>query len=181
MHVLRDARFPKYTLQQFQKSIWLQLRCMYLTEAVEPTLDQRLELMQLWNEEYPQQLCYQSVDEFDKYLSELTDKIHILLLDEKNRIKGWGLLFGRSGETWFLIILQHSAQGLGNGTVILNMLKSKTDQLSGWVTDHDQYRTAKGAVYNSPLRFYLKNGFSVCADTRYETEKLSAVKVAWSR
>jgi len=35
--------------------------------------------------------------------------------------------------------------------------------------------------YNSPLGFYMKNGFELEPNQRLETSNLSAVKIKWSR
>jgi GNAT superfamily N-acetyltransferase len=152
---------------------------MHLIEAVELTSEQRLAIMRLWNNEYPQQICYKTLDDFDHYLHALAGKIHLLLMDDQCNIKGWGFLFERSGENWFAIIIDRPEQGNGYGRKILDLLKSKTDHMGGWVTDHNLYTTAGGAQYLSPLEFYLKNGFSLCPEIRLETDKLSAVKVVW--
>lgn len=154
---------------------------MQLVETVGLSYTQRFAIMELWNKEYPEQICYKTLADFDSYLAGLNDKSHYLLMDEQDSIKGWGLLFERAGESWFAIILHSSAQHKGYGTIMLDALKSKAEHLAGWVTDHNNYTTASGAVYSSPLKFYLKNGFSICPDIRLETGKLSAVKVVWSR
>ena len=153
---------------------------MHLIEAIDLSPAQRVAIMQLWNEEYPHQICYKSLDDFDNYLAGLSDRSHLLLMDEQEKIKGWAFLFERSGERWFAIILHSSAQHKGYGTIMLEVLKSKAERLAGWVTDHNLYKTARGTVYTSPLNFYLKNGFSLCPETRLETEKLSAAKIVWS-
>lgn len=38
-----------------------------------------------------------------------------------------------------------------------------------------------GQIYAPPMPFYLKNDFTLIAGTRIETEKISAVKMVWSK
>ena len=141
--------------------------------------NQREAVMRLWNEEYPTQLNYVRMADFDNYLDGLSDKQHYLGIDDEGLIIGWAFSFIREGERWFAIIVNRSAQGKGNGTVLLHALKEKKERLAGWVTDHERYLKSDGTPYSPPLAFYLQNGFSVREDVRLEIEKLSAVRIDW--
>lgn len=143
--------------------------------------DQFKQLLQLWNKEYPEQLAYNELSEFRAYVEGLVNATHFLLTDECELIKAWAFTFTREGERWFAIILDNSVQYQGYGTDLLNTLKEQEQALCGWVTDHNQYKKKDQAAYSSPLAFYLKNKFTVCDEVRLETDRLSAVKIQWSR
>lgn len=137
-------------------------------------------ICQLWNAEYPEKLAYQSVAEFETYLNNLSDKKHYLLQDESDEIQGWAITFTRENEKWFAIIINSKIQNQGFGKQLLNHLKFIEKKLSGWVIDHNNDSKLDGTTYDSPLKFYLKNGFSVCNEIRIDSEKISAVKIVWN-
>lgn len=137
-------------------------------------------VFQLWNDEYPARICYQSVSEFDTYLDNLYDVTHYLFHDEFDVIQGWAITFTRENETWFAIIINSKIQNKGFGTQLLQHLKSIETQLSGWVIDHSNDSKLNGTTYLSPLSFYLKNDFTVCNEIRIESEKITAVKIVWN-
>ncbi|MFD1753891.1 N-acetyltransferase [Rufibacter sediminis] len=134
----------------------------------------------LWNQEYPEKLCYHEMEEFESYLSGVQAQRHFLLVDEVEEVHGWGVTFEREVEKWFAIILDNKLHGLGYGALLLKQLQEKEDSLCGWVIDHARDLKRNGETYSSPLAFYLKNGFRVLPGVRLETEKISAVKVEWS-
>ncbi len=144
------------------------------------SLQQKEIICQLWNAEYPEKLAYQSVAEFETYLNNLSDKKQYLLQNESDEIQGWTITFTRENETWFAIIINSKIQNQGFGKLLLNHLKSTEKKLSGWVIDHNNDSKLDGTTYRSPLKFYLKNGFSVCNEIRIESEKISAVKIVWN-
>ena len=152
---------------------------MHIIESASLGDAQKRDVMLLWNQEYPAQLSYTSMEGFDNYLDGLSDKLHYLGIDNEGRIIGWALSFIRDGERWFAIIIQRDAQAKGNGTALLRALKARGERLAGWVTDHERYMKADGTAYSSPLKFYLRNGFTLRPDVRLEIEKLSAVRIEW--
>ena len=77
--------------------------------------------------------------------------------------------------------LQSAFQGNGYGELLLNSLKEGLNEFYGWVIDHDRDLKSNGEPYQTPMPFYLKNGFELLADQRLETEIISAVKIKWSR
>jgi len=137
-------------------------------------------VFQLWNEEYPAKICFQSISEFEAYLDNLSEVTHYLLHDELEAIQGWAITFIRENEKWFAIIINSKIQNKGFGTELLSYLKSIEPQLSGWVVDHNNDSKLDGTTYASPLRFYSKNGFSVCHKIKINTEKIVAVKIVWN-
>lgn len=153
---------------------------MTIIEVQELTPGQKEEIYSLWNEEYPEKLAYRSPEGFDDYLHGVHQKFHLLLLDDYQQIAGWFFLFERAGEHWFAMILSGRIQGKGYGTQLLDLAKSKKGQLNGWVTDHNDDYKLNGDVYRSPVDFYLKNGFQLLPEERFESAKLSAVKMVWT-
>jgi len=141
----------------------------------------RKEILDLWNNEYPEKLNYKTLQDFENYLENLTEQSHILMINDHQEIKGWYFDFVRETEKWFVIILDSKLQGKGLGTRILDIAKEKEIDLSGWVIDHNNDRKRNGEVYISPIRFYLKNGFKRLENIRLEHEKVSAVKIKWSK
>lgn len=152
---------------------------MKIIEKEVLSLQDKEVLLQLWNNEYPKQLNYQTMDEFDLYLDGLSEKNHYLLIDDKDKIKGWAFTFLRNDEDWFAIILNQDVQGTGKRSLLINELKKKKDSLNGWVIDHENDVKQNKEKYKSPLLFYIKNGFVICTETRIENEKMSAVKINW--
>lgn len=152
---------------------------MKIIEKEVLSLQDKEVLLQLWNNEYPKQLNYQTMDEFDLYLDGLSEKNHYLLIDAKDKIKGWAFTFLRNDEDWFAIILNQDVQGTGKGSLLINELKKKKDSLNGWVIEHENDVKQNKEKYKSPLLFYIKNGFVICTETRIENEKMSAVKINW--
>ena len=139
----------------------------------------KLQILQLWNNEYPEKLNYKSVGAFEAYLENLVAPFHILLVDTDKNLKGWYFDFIREDEKWFAIIIDSSLQGDGYGTRLLNLAKEKEPVLNGWVIDRNEGVKYNGKPYRSPLEFYLKNGFQTIPEIRLELATLSAVKIQW--
>ena len=143
--------------------------------------EQKKQIFELWNNEYPERIAYQSIENLENYLNKLTQQIHYLLLDEHNKIHGWATTFIRDNEKWFVIIVSEKLHGKGIGTKMLNKLKEDEAVLNGWVIDHNADKKLNGTYYKSPIGFYQKNGFEIIADTRLELEIMSAVKMKWTK
>ncbi|MCV9929675.1 hypothetical protein OIU83_18580 [Flavobacterium sp. LS1R49] len=143
------------------------------------SLEQNNSLLQLWNNEYPEKLKYNTIKDFDLYLNGLSNLKHHLLIDGRNKIKGWAFTFFRDDEDWFAIIVDNQIQGTGKGSLLIEELKKNNTNLNGWVVDHNNDLKQDNEPYKSPLLFYVKNGFTVCNETRMENEKISAVKINW--
>ena len=135
----------------------------------------------MWNNEYPEKLNYRNLTDFEDYLKHLTQQSHIIMVDENQNIKGWYFDFIRENEKWFALILDAKLQGKGLGRKMLNLAKEKESELSGWVIDRSNDKKQNGEFYESPLSFYLKNGFELLVKNRLENEKISAVKIKWEK
>ena len=142
---------------------------------------EKIEIYELWNNEYPENLSFKSKEEFDNYLKSLTEQSHLLIIDINKNIKGWYFDFTRNNEKWFAIILDSKIHGKGLGTRILELAKQKEYELNAWVIDHNRDKKKDGEFYNSPLSFYLKNGFEKLTRNRLELDKISAVKIKWKK
>lgn len=139
------------------------------------------QVLDLWNNEYPEKLTYNSLTEFDNYLSNLSNLTHYLLTNKEHLILGWALTFERENEKWFAIILSEKIKGKGLGRKMLNELKKEEQVLNGWVIDHNNDKKKNGQQYISPLKFYEKCGFIILSDVRLELDKISAVKIKWMK
>lgn len=140
---------------------------------------QKATVLALWNNEYPSQLAYPDIDAFNEYLDNLQNQLHYLLIIDDDHIGAWAFTFTRDESQWFAIIVDGSYQRKGFGSTLLTALKSDNSLLNGWATDHDNYIKVDGSIYTSPLEFYLKNGFILNTDERFETNLISAVKISY--
>lgn len=138
------------------------------------------EILELWNNEYPRNLRYESLEQLENYLKELKDQSHILIVNDNDRIIGWYFDFIREGERWFAAILNSDFQGKKFGTKLMELAKENRNELNGWVIPSSDYMKLNATPYRSPLGFYVKNGFQVHPDIKLETDKISAIKISWS-
>lgn len=139
------------------------------------------QVFDLWNAEYPEKLSYRSLTDIEIYFENLSKLKHFLLLNDANEIFGWALTFERENEKWFAIILSEKIKGKGLGRKMLDELKQTEPILNGWVIDHNNDKKMNGQYYLSPLRFYEKCGFEIITNDRLELDKISAVKIRWTR
>lgn len=126
-------------------------------------------------------LCYNSVADFDIYLSKLSDQKHYILNDQHDALLAWAVDFTRDAEKWFAIIVTSDFHAKGLGIKLLNAIKQNNPLLNAWVIDHDTDLKLNGTVYKSPLAFYVKNGFEVLDTTRLNTDMIKAVKIRWTK
>lgn len=150
---------------------------MQLIKVPALTETQKEEIYSLWNDAYPEKLVHRNLESFGDYLDTVHQKQHLLLLDDQHHIKGWLFLFERNGEDWFAMVVAGNSQGKGYGTRLLGEIKQETGALNGWVIDHFNDTKVDGTVYRSPLAFYEKNGFVTIVEERFESAKISAVKI----
>lgn len=152
-----------------------------LLECQELNAQQRLEIMELWNQEYPQRISYSHITAFDVYLTRLEDAFHVLSLDDAGKIMAWYCDFNREGERWLAMILASSEQGKGLGSTLLQLAKKRQSLLNAWVVDHNTDLKKDGTIYRSPLAFYQKNGFEIVEGVRLETPQISSLKMRWRK
>ena len=154
---------------------------MKITQTAKLSTEEKSQVLTLWNSQYPVKLAYHSLADFDVYLQTLTDLTYYLWTDNESNILGWASTFTRDNEKWFAIILTETLQGKGFGRKMLDELKQHESVLNGWVIDHDNDIKKNGEFYKLPLIFYVKCDFNILADQRIELEKISAVKIKWTK
>ncbi len=145
------------------------------------TSDERLQILNLWNEEYPQSISLLNLDGFDTYLANLKDKHHLLVSNDVDGIIGWYIDFIRDEERWFAMIVDHKYQGKGIGRQLIGMAKETNEVLNGWVILRDDYKKRNGEAYLSPISFYRKNNFEIIPYIKLETDSLTAIKMFWEK
>lgn len=138
-----------------------------------------IELLELWNNEYPVSIKYSTIEKFKDFLNNLLDLEHYLILDS-NKIIAWNFVFIRNDERFFGIIIDSNFQKLGIGTKLMNHIKLLYPILNGWVVDHNNYLKLDNSPYFSPLDFYLKNDFKVNQNLRLELKSFTAVRIIWT-
>lgn len=138
---------------------------------------QMAEVNALWNEEYPQKLT----DRFALLLVDTTLVIHFYVLNQQDVIIAWSVLFEKENDLRFSIIVSSHNQQKGLGSALLAEMKKEGRAFSGWVIDHDTDLKSDGTFYQSPLHFYLKNGFSLDESCRLNNEMIKAVLVRANR
>ncbi len=142
------------------------------------TSRQKEQIVNLWNDQYPKDLSLDGVKGFDEYLDKLSDKHHLLLIDE-NEIFGWLIYFMRDGERCFAMLLDPRLQGKGMGTALLRKAMELNTELVGWVIDTNDHLKNDGSFYRSPVEFYKKVGFDVLADVVTEKNGIRGIRVFW--
>jgi hypothetical protein len=152
---------------------------MKILESIYPSTAQKAAIFKLWNNEYPKELNFDNMRALDDYLASLSQTMHYFIETDAAEIVGWACKFSRNDEKWFAIILDEKIQGTGKGKVLLGELKRNEFLLNAWVIDRSNDLKLNGAIYKSPLKFYLHHGFDLCPEIRLENEKLSAVKITW--
>jgi GNAT superfamily N-acetyltransferase len=143
--------------------------------------NQKKQLLEMWHDQYPEALAYKNIQSFEDYLISLKSPQHILVIGEDGDVKGWLTKMIREKKDWIALILDKSIQHQGYGSQLLDRVKSESDEINAWVVDHDNYKKADGNIYQSPLNFYIKNGFMVIPEERLEQSKITAVKSTWQK
>ena len=152
---------------------------MEITKSASLSRQQKLDIIELWNQEYPEALSLSGLDAFDDYLQNLSDKHHLILSDEAGTVMGWLICFIRDNERCFAMLLNASLQGKGWGSRLLNLAKAYNSELIGWVIDHDTEPKQNGENYKSPIEFYRKNGFEILSHVQWKKKNINGIKVRW--
>lgn len=96
---------------------------MKIIKQTELSTKDKIQIFELWNNEYPEKLVYHTLEAFENYLDNLTQKTHYLLLNSEGNIEGWAITFIRENEKWFSIIISEKLHGRSLGTMMINKLK----------------------------------------------------------
>ncbi len=154
-----------------------------MKEAIETkylNIKHKQEIINLWNEEYPIQLNYKKIEDFEIYLENLNNCIHYLIQDSHNIIKAWAFKFERENKKWFAIIIAKEFQGTGIGKKLLEKIKTNETELLGWVIDHSNDNKKNGEKYISPVDFYKKCDFTITTE-RLQSNLISAIQIKWKK
>ena len=139
------------------------------------------QVMALWNAEYPEVISYNNIDSFRRYLYNLEDTIHRLIVTDNGEVKGWYVDFMRNGERWFVLVISKDCQGKGFGRKLMQMAQEEKEELNGWVVSSSTYKKLDGSVYMSPLPFYTRLGVRVYSDITFEDKGIRTIKVQLQR
>lgn len=82
---------------------------------------QKIEIVRLWNSEYPKELSHSNLSDFDQYLQGFSNLNHTLLSDENKNVKGWIIYFVRDNEQCFAMLLDSALRGQGWSSKLLNV------------------------------------------------------------
>lgn len=154
-----------------------------MKEAIETkslSTKEKLEIINLWNEEYPIQLNYEKLEDFENYLGHLNNCIHYLIHDANQTIKAWAFKFERANKKWFAIIIAKEFQGLGIGKSLLEKIKTNETELLGWTINHSNDYKKNGEKYLSPIDFYKKCDF-VITNESLQSNIISAIQIKWKK
>jgi len=135
------------------------------------------QVSRLWNQEFPLKLS----NRFEILLEGVSNYTHYLVKIEQEKISGWAVVFEKENERRFSVIVEEKYQCRGLGSALIESLKEVYDEFYGWVIDHNTDKKANNSFYQSPLPFYIKNGFEVLPHIRIDNEMLNAVKIKWTR
>ena len=127
---------------------------------IKSTLSQKEKekIVSVWNQEYPRELAYSSVHDYDAYLSKIEILNHYLIKKE-GVIVAMASVFIREEDTWFSILINGKHQRRGLGRQLMNQLMCDYDRLNGWMVDQEGSTLATGKAYSIPASFYQKLGF----------------------
>jgi [ribosomal protein S5]-alanine N-acetyltransferase len=145
---------------------------MKITKLKNLSKSQHRQINQLWNEEYPVNLN----NRFDLLLDGIENYNHYVI-EQDNRILAWAVCFEKENEKRFSIIVHQDYKGIGLGKSLINQLKIEYGEFYGWVIDHNNDKKQNGEFYQSPINFYLKNGFEIIPNEIIDNETIKAVKI----
>lgn len=154
---------------------------MELIKKKNLSITDKIQISRIWNNEYPKSLNFHDIAEFESYLASISNPDHFILQNQSNEILAWACKFERDNGKWFAVILDQKIHGKGKGTQILNVIKENENELNAWVIDKEDMIKINGENYKSPLLFYLKNHFEVVPESKFENDKMSAIKIVWKR
>lgn len=152
---------------------------MNFKETESLSLEERVQIRNIWNNEYPKVLYQEKQETLDSEIKTLKNARHTLVVDEQQNVQGWYADFDRDEARWFLIILSASSQNKGIGTKLLQKAQQQNESLCGWVIFSDTYKKADGTFYKSPLAFYQKLGFKIHRKILFQSEIMETLKVEW--
>lgn len=142
---------------------------------------QKQNILNLWNNEYPEEIAYASIEEFNTYLDNLSDHSHYFISDGDIADIGWAMTFKRNNELNFAMIVHSEYQRMGVGTYLIDKIKEGQHKLVGWTIESGEYQKGSGGPYISPIKFYKKNHFEIHSNKYLENAPINAVKISWTQ
>lgn len=139
--------------------------------------NQKASIHKMWNDEYPLKLK----DRFPLLLEGVDNYTHYIIENERYNLIGWAVAFEKENQMRFSIIIHSDEKGKGFGRRLVDILKEKHNNLYGWVIDHNEAIKSNGKQYQTPMPFYLKQGFTILNEPRLESERISAALIHWDR
>lgn len=155
------------------------MNVMHFEEIKSLSEEQKKRIVDLWNLEYPKKLMLPTILDLEEYLDGLSDKNHIVLVDESAVLKGWLIHFLRDGERCFAMLIDKTLQGKGWGSKFLDLAKKRNSELVGWVITNNEETKSDGTKYQSPIGFYIKNDFEVLNGSEQQKNNIIGIKVRW--
>lgn len=141
---------------------------------------QKKALRILWNNEYPEIIKHDTLKDFEEYIDSLKNINHTIII-KNDLIIGWYADFIRNDERWFLMILDIKFQGKGIGREVLEKAKKKYSLLNGWVVISNTYLKTNNQLYQSPIKFYKKLGFTIFENITLNSASIKAIKIQFTR
>lgn len=152
---------------------------MKFSRSQKLTPTEKMDIFHIWNNAYPAQIAYTSVDDFDTYLHTYANPTH-LLAKVNSKVVGWLSTFDRNGERWFALLIDSHYQKKGVGSKLMHEMQHVETAISGWMVPHNDYIKSDGSHYLSPQLFYKKFGFLTTNETM-QSATLTTVKIRWSK
>lgn len=144
--------------------------------------DQKEQIRNLWNQEYPVNISFEAIEDFENYLSKLEHQNHIIVENEKKMIIAWYADFIRQEERYFVIIVSSQIQGKGYGKSLIEKAKLDNLELNGWVVEENvKYLKTNGEVYHSPIEFYRRMDFQIFPKITWQGNILKTIKITWNK
>lgn len=131
-----------------------------------------------WNAENPVPSQMATKHELEKSLNLGANPRHYLIKND-GLIQGWALTFDSQIGREFLILVDGAHQSRGIGSKLVKTMQTYEPVLNSWIIDQDIFRKANGAIYYSPLMFYLKHGFMVLIDERTDHFGIEKTRINW--
>lgn len=150
---------------------------MELKKSSVLSIDEKQQIYSIWNLEYPKQSCFNTFEEFDKYVGNFEAPTHYLFKN-RNSVQAWLTTITREEKRWLVILVHPKSQKAGLGSQLLGEMKKVESQINAWITPHNDYVKSDGSTYLTPLEFYKKNGFEVTTDT-FQKDDFSGTKIQW--
>lgn len=107
----------------------------------------------------------------------ITNKTLKCLEDINNNVLAWAVDFEEDIKMCFSVIANKIQQGNGLGKALIKRLKEDLGEFYGWVYSYNDYQKENGENYQSPISFYIKQGFEVLNYIQIDNEMLKEVKI----